>query len=100
MYLVNTTFAVEPRIHGQWLRIITENYVPLIESRGYRIVALSRVLSAEAVEHYTYSLLVEAEDIERYKELTGEIFAEYAAIAGPMFGSDVVWFTSLMKKME
>lgn len=98
MYLVNTSFSIEPHVLRAWLEIIKEDYIPLLERGGFRVVALSRVISAEAVAHFTYSLLVEVADMARYKELTEDVFGEYLAIAGPLFGTDVMWFTSLMKK--
>lgn len=100
MYLVNTTFSVEPAVHGQWLRLIREDYIPMLGRKGYDVAAFSRVLHAENTGHYTYSLLVRVPDIPHYQELTGEIFAEYTALAGELWGSHVLWFTSLMKIIE
>ena len=99
MYLVNTSFIVEPPVHDRWLAIVADHYIPLLRARGYTVVALSRVISVEAPDHFTYSLLVEAEDMRRYHELTEELFAEYLTIADPLLGSRVVWFTTLMKKL-
>ena len=100
MYLVNTSFAVEPSVRDSWLRIIKENYIPLLEQRGYAVAAFSRVVSVDPVDHFTYSLLVGVTDMARYAELTEDVFGEYLAIADPLFGSGVMWFTSLMKKEE
>lgn len=100
MYLVNTSFAVEPCMRDRWLEIINEHYIPLLLEKGFVVVALSRVISVDAVDHFTYSLLVEVENMERYKELTDDVFGEYLAVADPLFGSRALWFTSLMKKIE
>jgi hypothetical protein len=97
MYLVNTTFAVEPSVHSRWLDIIKGHYIPLLEHKGYEVVALSRVISVDTVHHFTWSLLVAVPDMPSYAELTGKIFDEYLAVADPLFGESVVWFTSLMK---
>lgn len=100
MYLVNTSFAVEPAVRDRWLEIINKRYIPLLGQRGYEVVALSRVVSVDPVQHFTYSLLVAVPDMARYAELTGEIFDEYLAVADPLFGQSVMWFTSLMKKED
>lgn len=100
MYLINTSFAVEPCVRDRWFGIMNEHYIPLLLSRGYAVVAFSRVISVGTVDHFTYSLLVEVADMERYKELTESIFDEYLTVADPLFGSRVLWFTTLMKKME
>lgn len=97
MYLVNTSFAVGHEAHERWLEIIKRHYIPLLEQRGYRVSAFSRVISVDAAQHFTYSLLVEVPDMPRYKELTEEVFAEYTDLATPLFGDSVMWFTTLMK---
>lgn len=98
MYLVNTSFAVDPAVLDSWLGIIKSHYIPLLKQRGYDVVALSRVISVDPVQHFTYSLLVAVPDMQRYAELTEDVFSEYLAVADPLFGQSVVWFTSLMKK--
>ncbi len=98
MYLVNTSFAVEPAVHDSWLGIIKGHYIPLLIERGFEVAALSRVISVEPVQHFTWSLLVAVPDMARYMELTEEVFGEYLTLAGPLFGDSVMWFTSLMKK--
>ena len=98
MYLVNTSFAVEPAVRELWAGIIKERYIPLLKLRGYTVAAFSRVISVEPVQHFTYSLLVEVPDMLRYAELTGDVFGEYLAVADPLFGDSVMWFTTLMKK--
>lgn len=98
MYLVNTSFAVEPAVHDRWLGIIKGHYIPLLKERGYEVVALSRVISVEPVQHFTWSLLVAVPDMARYAELTEEVFSRYLALADSLFGEGVMWFTSLMKK--
>ncbi len=98
MYLVNTSFAVEPAVHDCWLGIIKGHYIPLLMERGFEVVALSRVISVDPVQHFTWSLLVAVPDMARYTVLTEEVFGEYLAIADQLFGNSVMWFTSLMKK--
>lgn len=100
MYIINTTFVVEPTVQNQWLDIIKNKYIPFLHQSGYYKTTFCRIISIEAVDHFTYSLQVEASDIEQYNALTGEIFKNYLSIAEPMFGVKVLWFTSLMKKIE
>ena len=100
MYLVNTSFVVEPNLLERWIGIIKQSYIPLLDKAGFTVAAFSRVISVDPIEHFTYSLLVEVPDMARYKELTEDLFGEYLAIADPMFGSGVLWFTTLMKKED
>ena len=100
MYIVNTTFVVAPEAQQMWLDILKNKYVPFLRQRGYTSLVFSRIISEGAVDEFTYSLQAEAEDIPAYRTLTGEIFEEYRRIADPIFGDKVLWFTSLMKKME
>ena len=63
-------------------------------------MTFTRVVSVDALDHFTYSLQVGIDDLARYKELTEDIFDEYKTIADELFGDKVMWFTSLMKKVE
>ena len=49
---------------------------------------------------FTYSLQVNADDMEAYRLIVDELFAEYAATVGALFGQRVLWFNSLMKRVE
>ena len=100
MYIVNTSFMVDPAVQTQWLDLVRKHYIPLIIDRGFARPVFTRVVSEEITEHFTYSSQTEAPDIPAYRVLTGEIFAEYAQIAAPLFGDKVVWFTSLLKKED
>ena len=85
MYIVNTSFMVEPSVHDRWLKFVTEKYIPALRARGFGKVVFTRVLSVEA---------------EAYRLIVDELFAEYAATAGALFGQRVLWFNSLMKRVE
>lgn len=100
MYIVNTTFVVENQDQNRWLEIIKDKYIPFLKQNGFDRLVFTRIISIEAVEQFTYSLQVEVGNIDDYKRLTGEIFAEYDSIAISLFAERVVWFTSLMKKIE
>lgn len=79
MYIVNTSFMVEPSVHDRWLKFVTEKYIPALRARGFGKVVFTRVLSVEAEDHFTYSLQVNADDMEAYRLIVDELFAEYAA---------------------
>ncbi len=100
MYIVNTSFFVDPGVHNTWLGILKDKYLPFLKNEGCRIVSFSRVISDGPVEHFTYSLITEAEDLTKYNKYVDELFAEYERLAGMMFGEKVTTFTTLMKKIE
>lgn len=100
MYRVNTSFVVESSINNGWLDIIIKEYVPFLRKNGFEGITLSRVVSIEASDHFTYSLLIDVENMEQYRALTNELFEEYTTIANPVFGTKVMWFTSLMKILD
>lgn len=99
MYIVNTSFFVDPSAHNAWLEVINNKYIPFLEQSGYGIIAFSRVLANEANDHYTYALMVDCPDLPSYSRLTEELFGEYLALADTMFGQKVSWFTTLMKRV-
>lgn len=100
MYKINTSFVVDHIAHERWLDIIIHNYVPFLRQNGFESVTLSRIVSIDASDHFTYSLLIDIENMDQYKTLTTSIFEEYTKIAEPLFGTQVTWFTSLMKIID
>lgn len=100
MYLVNTSFTVDHTVHACWLELMAGRYLPFLREKGFAEFVFTRVISVEASDHFTYSLQVPVPDLEQYRRLTGEVFGEYEQIAGPLFGDRVLWFTSLMKRVE
>ena len=100
MYIVNTTFVIEPQVLPQWLDLIKQRYIPFLGSCGFGKSTLTQIISVEAVDHFTYSLQVRVEDITAYKKLTEELFNEYITVADAMFRTKVVWFNSLMKIIQ
>ena len=58
MYIVNTSFMVDPAIHDRWLESLRKHYLPLLAAQGFDKITFTRVLPATAEEHFTYSLQV------------------------------------------
>lgn len=100
MYIVNTSFFVNPQAQERWLDILNNKYIPFLKENGFSETVFCRVLSEDTPENFTYSLMVHIDDMGQYSRLTGEIFDEYKTIAVPLFGEDVVWFTTVMKKLS
>ncbi len=101
MYRLNVSFAVEPHAQQRWLDFMRGTFLPRIGDRGYGRATFSRVISADAADHFTYSLLVELDSMSQWSEFTGPVWeAEYAAVAVPVFADAVLWFITLMKTVE
>lgn len=104
MYIVNTSFMVEPAVHGRWYDLFEHRFIPYLHSSGfgrapYRIV-FTRVLTDTGDSHHTYSLQVEVPDTGEYQRFMQEVMGEYATIAGPLFGEKVLHFTTLLKPID
>ena len=100
MYILNTTFVVDPSQQDAWLDVIKNIYIPYLNEEGFVDITFTRIISIEPVKQFTYSLQVGVEDMGKYKLLTESVFQKYEVVASPMFGDRVVWFTSFMKKIE
>ena len=53
MYIVNTSFMVDPAIHDRWLESLRKHYLPLLAAQGFDKITFTRVLPATAEEHFT-----------------------------------------------
>ena len=65
-----------------------------------RRIIFSLVQSNSGDPHYTYSLQVEVPDTAEYQRFMQEVMGEYQTIALPLFGEQVVHFTSLLKTID
>lgn len=99
MYIVNTTFVIEPDIHDRWYRLMTEKVIPAITAQQFDIVAFTCVLSEQSDGHHTYSLQVAAQDIASYEQFMTQIIGDYVAISKELFGEKALHFTTLLKKI-
>lgn len=97
MYIVSTTFIVEPSVHGQWYEFFTKKFVPSLSARS---TVLTRVLTDSGDAHYTYSLQVDAIDIADYQLFTTEDLDQCVEFCANLFGDKVLHFTTLLKKIE
>lgn len=100
MYIINTTFIVEPPVHGQWYDLFLQKFVPFVRGAGFDELVFTRVLADNGDAHYTYSLQVGVADLGDYQRFLQDVMGEYNAIAGPLFGEQALYFTSLLKRIE
>jgi hypothetical protein len=100
MYILNTSFMVDYAIHDHWLDTFRGRFLPFLRGAGFENMIFTKVLSNDAEGHFTYSLQIPLADLSRYKEYTEEILREYAETYTPVYGEKVLWFVSLLKKVE
>lgn len=100
MYILNTSFMVEPEAHDGWYKLLINRFLPEVRKAGLGPIKFCRVLGVVAEDHHTYSLQVELDDMLQYKEFTEDLFPQYTEIAGPIYGEKVLHFATLMKKIE
>lgn len=97
MYIVTTTFVVEPSVHGRWYEFFTEKFVPTLHPRR---TVFTRVMNEQSDGCYTYSLQVDAIDIADYQHIECELIGDYVEFSKKMFGDKALHFTTLLKKIE
>lgn len=100
IYIVNISFMVAPRIHDTWLESLRKEFVPRLDSKEFGTVTFCRVLTDRPEEHFTYSLQIETEDMSGYQRIVHEILHKYSESAHKLFGEDLMYFTSVLKKIE
>lgn len=96
MYILSTTFVVEPSAHAQWYEFFTSKYLTTLADRR---VVFCRVLTSEGDKHYTYSLQVDVEDILDYQTFETESIGSCMEFCAEMFGERVLHFSTLLKKI-
>jgi hypothetical protein len=100
MYIVNTSFFVDPDVQNAWLDILTGKFIPFLREEGCEVVSFTRVVSDAPADHFTYSLITGATNMERYGRYVEQLLPEYERLSQAMFGEKVMTMTTLMKKIE
>lgn len=100
MYIVNTTFVIDPAAHEPWLKLMREHYIPSLQQAGYLELTFTRLIREEAPGDFTYSLQAEASSLDDYRRISNELLSQYETIAREWFDNRVQWFTSLLKRVE
>ncbi len=100
IYIVNTSFMVAPRIHDQWLASLRKDYISRLDAEEFGSITFTRVLTERPEGHFTYSLQVETQDLSGYQRIIQKLLPEYTDAAHKIYGEDLMYFTSLLKKIE
>lgn len=100
MYIINTSFIVEPPVHGQWYEFFTMKFIPYLRENGFTNLIFTRVLTDENNPHYTYSLQIPESSITDYERFMNDAMKEYSAVAAPWFAEKALHYTSLLKIIE
>lgn len=100
MYILNTSFMVEYDVHDHWSDSFRKHFLPFLRESGFGDMVFTKVISNDNEGHFTYSLQIPMADLSRYDEFCGQILSDYAATYRPVYGEKVLWFVSLLKKME
>lgn len=97
MYILSTTFVVEPSAHAQWYEFFCSKYLTTLADRH---VVFCRVLTSEGDKHYTYSLQVDVVDIADYQSFEKDSIGSCVEFCRELFGERVLHFSTLLKKIE
>lgn len=100
MYIINTSFMVEQKVHDQWYTMLTNKFMPLLRTEGFAELTLTRVLTNGNDGHHTYSLQVNVPDIPTYQRFMEQMIGQYTDIAMPAFGERALHFSTLLKRIE
>lgn len=100
MYIINTSFMVEPKVHDQWYCMLTDKFIPMLRDEGFSNFTFTRVLTNNNDGHYTYSLQVNVADMPSYQRFMEQMIGQYTDIALPAFGENALHFSTLLKRIE
>ena len=93
-YIVNTTFIVNPELHDSWYRDIVNDFLPKLKlDEEHKNIVFTRIMSQNGEQHFTYSIQIYIDEIRQYN-------AEYKESATKKLGTEIMYFTSVMKVLE
>lgn len=100
MYIISTSFIVEPDVHAQWYEFFTQKFLPYVKEIGFKEIIFTRVLTNDNNAHYTYSLQLPNSNMDDYHNFVNNGLEEYRKVAEPWFEDRALLVVSLLKKIE
>ncbi|MCH5326402.1 MAG: DUF4286 family protein [Duncaniella sp.] len=97
MIIVNTTFYVENRVEQQFLKWLSEGFVPCCSLSD---VTVARILTAVEAGMAAYAVRMKAVDAKLATDWTDEKAPLLLQSLAECFGQSVLHFTTLMESVE
>lgn len=101
MLIFNTTFLVSDNAHGAWLKWVREQHIPfMLESNYFTHPQVARVITSDKDAGTSFSVQFRIRDMRTLKLWNQEYSAAFQENCAQQFGTEVLFFTTVLEMVE
>ncbi len=101
MLIFNITFLVSDKVHNTWLKWVREEHIPfMIDSTYFSQPQVARVVTSDKEDGTSFSVQFHVDDLRTLKQWNQEYSAKLKANCSQNFGTEVLFFTTVLELVE
>lgn len=101
MYLLNTTFVIQPGAFSNWKKFIKSVYIPLsLDELKFEDVTIMKIYAQQEDGDLTYSVQFKTPHIEYIQFYQQEIQPRLLRELGKVFGDTVLPFSTILEEVR
>ena len=101
MLIFNTTYLVSDKVHNIWLQWIREEHVPfMLESTYFSQPQVTRIITSAEQDGTSFSVQFHVRDMSTLRRWNQEFNAAFKANCSEKFGTEVIFFTTVMEIID
>ena len=101
MLIFNTTYLVSDKAHAVWLTWVKEQHIPfMLASSYFTHPQVARVISSAEQEGTSFSVQFQVPDMRTLKSWHKEYNLLFQEKCSQQFGTEVIFFTTVLEVVE
>jgi hypothetical protein len=101
MLIFNITFLVSDKVHGSWLKWVREEHIPfMLNSTYFTQPQVARVITSDKEDGTSFSVQFHINDMRTLKQWNQEYSTGFQQNCSQNFGSEVLFFTTVLELVE
>jgi len=101
MFIFNTTYLVSDKVHDTWLKWVKEEHIPfMMNSTLFTQPQVARVITSAKEDGTSFSVQFHVRDMQTLKIWNKEFSLLFQNKCSGKFGSEVVFFTTVLELVD
>ena len=101
MFIFNTTYLVSDEVHETWLDWVRNQHIPfMIDSTYFSHPQVARVITSDKQDGTSFSVQFHVKDLQTLKLWKKEYSSLFQENCTNQFGTEVIFFTTVMELVE
>lgn len=101
MLIFNITFLVSDKVHNSWLQWVRDEHIPfMLDSTYFSHPQVARVVTSDKEDGTSFSVQFRIKDMRKLKQWNQEYSAAFQSSCSQNFGTEVLFFTTVLEMID